>query len=216
MKSNVRMDDTSHWRIFSPSITQCVKQLVQRAVRRRVLAEKILNLFWSDSCLVRAFPAWHRDDTISLSFVFPVCVRYVLSGARAASVAFRTSLKSLRWDCIKIVKKSQACSHNNYYAKSGGGGEKKSVRFLWKAARYRYRHKRCLKWEHTLISLKELLIQQLPLFRRLLSTFILWHLFTLLNYFPIFFLTLAPKSLLWVHTVFHYFQKIFVQLSSSL
>jgi len=78
-------------------------------------------------------PAWHRDGTTSLHFVFPVCLCYILCGARAVSVAFGTLLKSLQCDCIKIIKKSQACSHTNYYAKSGGG-EKKSVRFLWKAA----------------------------------------------------------------------------------
>lgn len=69
-------------------------------------------------------PAWHRDGTTSLHFVFPVCLCYILSGARAVSVAFGTLLKSLQCDCIKIIKKSQACSHTNYYAKSGGGGKK--------------------------------------------------------------------------------------------
>lgn len=131
------------------------------------------------------FSAWHRDDTIFLRFVFPVCLCYILSGARAASVAFGTSLQSLQCDCIKIIKKSQACSHTNYYAKSGGGG-KNGWDFFERLPAQVQTQKVFEVGAHS-ISLKELLMYPLPLFRSMLSTYILWHLFTSLNYFPFFF-----------------------------
>lgn len=122
--------------LFSLSVTRCMKQVVKCAVRHRTLPEEILNLFWQDSRLALHFSLHSMgmvDDAILLCFTFPGHLGSMVLGARGASVELWTLLKSLKCDCIKIIRRNQEHIHILIIMQSGKE-EGRKYEILWKAA----------------------------------------------------------------------------------
>lgn len=88
------------------------------------------------------------DDAISLCFVFLVRLGCMASGARTASVELQTLLKSLKFDCVKITRRNHKHIHILIIMQSGEG-EGRKYKIPLKSCQHRSKHKRCLKWEHT-------------------------------------------------------------------
>lgn len=111
-----------------------------------------LNGSWIPSGMTVAWyhasPCTKWDGAISLCFVFPVHLGCMVFGARTASVELRTLLKSLKCDCIKIIRRNHKhiCILIIMQSEEGEG---RKYEIPLKSCQHRSKHKRCLKWEHT-------------------------------------------------------------------
>lgn len=68
-------------------------------------------------------------------------------GARTALVVLQTLLKSLKCDCMKIIRRN----HKHVYIliiMQSKEGEGRKYEIPLKSCQHRTNYKRCLKWEH--------------------------------------------------------------------
>lgn len=82
------------------------------------------------------------------AFFFPDILGCMGFGARTALVDLRTLLKSLKCDYIKIIRRKHRHIHILILMHSEEG-EGKKYKIPLKSCQHRSKHKRCLKWEHT-------------------------------------------------------------------
>lgn len=145
----MRTYDTSYCWIFSPPITQHMKQQVECAARHRTSPEQLLNLFWWAVAWYNVSPCtergWH--DATLLCFGFPLHLDCMAFGARPALVVLQTLLKSLKCDCIKIIRNHKHIHILIIMQSREGEGRKYEIPL--KSCQHRSKYKRYLKWEHT-------------------------------------------------------------------
>lgn len=116
----------------------------------KTLPERLWNLFWCTIAWYNVSPCtergWH--DAISLCFGFPLHLDCIAFGARTALIVLQTLLKSLKCDCIKIIRRNHKHIHILITMQSREG-EGRKYDIPLKRCQHRSKYKKCLKWEHT-------------------------------------------------------------------